>query len=56
MKLADAKVMAAALADAIAEAEKAGSGEVDLRSALSADLDAALDDLEAAIAEARKGG
>ena len=54
MKLADAKLLAAALADAILKAEVAGSDDVDLQGALSAQLGDALDELDAAIVAARK--
>lgn len=54
MNLAQAKALKAALDAAIEKAEAAGSDVVHLDAALSANLGTALDELEAAIAEARK--
>lgn len=55
MKLDEAKILKAALDDAIAKAEATGSDTVDLQGSLSAQLGTALDELQAAI-DAAKGG
>ena len=54
MKLADAYKLRSALDAAIADAEATGSDTVALQAALSAQLGDALDQLEAAIAEAKE--
>lgn len=53
MKLEQAKALKAALDAAIATAEATDSDVVDLQGQLSADLGEALDELKAAIAQAR---
>lgn len=54
MNLEQARALKQALDAAISKAESEGSQTVDLRATLSANLEAALDDLELAIAEARR--
>lgn len=53
MKLDDAKALLEALESAIGHAERNGSDQVDLQGALSAQLGQALDELEAAIRQAK---
>jgi len=55
MKIADAKILKAALDAAIAKAEATGADKVDLQGSLSAELGHALDDLQAAIDAAKAG-
>lgn len=55
MTIDEAKILKAAIDDAIAKAEFAGSSHVDLQGSLSSQLGTALDELQAAI-DAAKGG